>query len=65
MSAQPSSNTLPRIGHFIAGKPYAGTPSGSAPVYDPARGVVASEVDLASVADVDHAVRAAHAAFPA
>jgi malonate-semialdehyde dehydrogenase (acetylating)/methylmalonate-semialdehyde dehydrogenase len=65
MSAQPSSNTLPRIGHFIGGKPYAGTPSGSSPVYDPARGVVASEVDLASVADVDHAVRAAHAAFPA
>ncbi|MDR6936963.1 CoA-acylating methylmalonate-semialdehyde dehydrogenase [Luteibacter sp. 3190] len=65
MSAQPSSQTLPRIGHFIAGKPYAGSPSGSAPVYDPARGVPAAEVDLASVADVDAAVRAAHAAFPA
>src|SRR6201991_2363835 len=65
MSAQPSSNTLPRIGHFIAGKTYAGAPSGTAPVYDPARGVAASEVALASAADIDVAVRAAHKAFPA
>jgi len=65
MSAQPSVATFPRIGHFIAGKPYAGSPAGSAPVYDPARGVPSAEVDLASPADVDAAVRAAHAAFPA
>ncbi|MEX1829831.1 CoA-acylating methylmalonate-semialdehyde dehydrogenase [Luteibacter sp. CQ10] len=65
MSAQPSNDTLARIGHFVAGKPYAGSPSGSAPVYDPARGTVSAEVALASVADVDAAVRAAHAAFPA
>lgn len=65
MSAQPSASSLPRIGHFIDGKPYAGSPSGTAPVYDPARGTPAAEVDLASVADVDAAVRAAHAAFPA
>jgi malonate-semialdehyde dehydrogenase (acetylating)/methylmalonate-semialdehyde dehydrogenase len=65
MSAQPSTHTLPRISHFIAGKPYTGTPTGTAPVYDPARGVPAAEVDLASIADVDVAVRAAHAAFPA
>lgn len=65
MSAQPSASSLPHIGHFIDGKPYTGSPSGTAPVYDPARGVPAAEVDLASVADVDAAVRAAHAAFPA
>lgn len=65
MSAQPSTSPLPRIGHFIAGKPYAGSPTATAPVYDPARGVPAAEVGLASVADIDAAVRAAHAAFPA
>jgi malonate-semialdehyde dehydrogenase (acetylating) / methylmalonate-semialdehyde dehydrogenase len=65
MSAQPESSTLYRIGHFIAGKTYAGTPSGTAPVYNPASGRVAAEVDLASVADVDTAVKAANAAFRA
>ncbi|KJV36757.1 CoA-acylating methylmalonate-semialdehyde dehydrogenase [Luteibacter yeojuensis] len=65
MSAQPETSTLYRIGHFIAGKTYAGSPSGTAPVYNPASGRVAAEVDLASAGDVDAAVKAAHAAFRA
>lgn len=65
MSAQPSSPSLPRVSHFVAGKPFAGSPIGTSPVYNPAHGHVAAEVDLASVADIDAAVRAAHAAFPA
>jgi malonate-semialdehyde dehydrogenase (acetylating) / methylmalonate-semialdehyde dehydrogenase len=65
MSAQPENSTLYRIGHFIAGTAYAGSPSGTAPVYNPATGRVAAEVDLASIADVDAAVQAAHAAFRA
>ncbi|TCV95911.1 methylmalonate-semialdehyde dehydrogenase [acylating] [Luteibacter rhizovicinus] len=67
MSAQISerSATLPRIGHYIAGKPYAGSAARSAPVYDPARGEIAAEVALASADDVDVAVRAANEAFHA
>ncbi|QWT18824.1 CoA-acylating methylmalonate-semialdehyde dehydrogenase [Bacillus sp. NP157] len=63
MSAQPETHDLYRIGHHIGGKAYAGSPTGTAPVYNPASGRIAAEVDLASVADVDVAVQAAHAAF--
>jgi malonate-semialdehyde dehydrogenase (acetylating) / methylmalonate-semialdehyde dehydrogenase len=65
MSAQPENSSLYRIGHYIAGKPHAGSPTGTAPVYNPATGRVAAEVALASVADVDAAVQAAHTAFRA
>ncbi|HEY4092938.1 MAG TPA: CoA-acylating methylmalonate-semialdehyde dehydrogenase [Luteibacter sp.] len=65
MSAQPESSTLYRIGHFIAGATHAGSPAGTAPVYNPASGRVAAEVDLASAQDIDTAVQAAHAAFRA
>ncbi len=65
MSAQPSNPPLPRVVHRVAGQPYDGAPHGHAPVYDPAHGHVSAEVALASVADVDAGVRAAHAAFPA
>jgi malonate-semialdehyde dehydrogenase (acetylating)/methylmalonate-semialdehyde dehydrogenase len=53
-----------RISHWIGGARIAGTSGRSGPVYDPASGEVAREVDFASAAEVDDAVRAARAAFP-
>jgi malonate-semialdehyde dehydrogenase (acetylating) / methylmalonate-semialdehyde dehydrogenase len=51
------------IEHWIGGKPTSGTPSGTAPVWDPATGSQQAEVVLGSAADVDEAVRVAAAAF--
>jgi malonate-semialdehyde dehydrogenase (acetylating)/methylmalonate-semialdehyde dehydrogenase len=48
-----------RISHVIAGHPTPGTSGRTAPVYDPATGQVAAEVDLASVEEVDAAVAVA------
>ncbi|GMA91660.1 hypothetical protein GCM10025869_21890 [Homoserinibacter gongjuensis] len=53
------------LDHWVGGAVYHGGSSRTAPVYNPAKGVVQKEVRLASVADVDHAVQAAKAAFPA
>ena len=53
------------IGHFIGGKAQTGTASRSQPVTNPATGVVTGHVALANSADVDAAVAAAQAAFPA
>jgi malonate-semialdehyde dehydrogenase (acetylating)/methylmalonate-semialdehyde dehydrogenase len=53
------------LDHWVSGAAFAGTSDRTAPVYDPARGVVQREVRLASPADVDAAVAAAKAAFPA
>jgi malonate-semialdehyde dehydrogenase (acetylating)/methylmalonate-semialdehyde dehydrogenase len=53
------------LDHWVSGAAFAGASTRTAPVYDPARGVVQREVRLASVADVDTAVQAAVAAFPA
>ena len=54
-----------RIHHWIGGKTVAGTSGRSGPVYDPATGRLAREVDFASTEEVDAAVRAAAEAFPA
>jgi len=54
-----------RISHWIDGKVVESTSGNSAPVFDPATGEQTSAVDLASVAEVDTAVAAAKAAFPA
>ena len=51
------------ITHWIAGKPWDGTPERTGPVYNPATGEVASEVALAAVAEVDAAVESARKAF--
>ncbi len=48
-----------RISHFINGASQAGTSGRTAPVYNPATGAVAAQVDLASAAEVDEAVVAA------
>lgn len=57
--------SLPVINHFVAGQHYVGQSDRLGDVYDPALGSVQKHVRLASVADVDHAVKAAEAAFPA
>jgi len=51
--------------HFINGKPLDGTSDRYGDVFNPALGSVAARVPLASVAEVDAAVAAANAAFPA
>jgi len=53
------------VHHWINGRRVEGTSGRRGPIYDPARGTVAREVDFASVEEVDAAVAAARAAFPA
>jgi malonate-semialdehyde dehydrogenase (acetylating)/methylmalonate-semialdehyde dehydrogenase len=53
-----------RVTHWINGAPAPGTSGRSGPVYNPASGEVAREVDFASVEEVAAAVSAARAAFP-
>jgi malonate-semialdehyde dehydrogenase (acetylating)/methylmalonate-semialdehyde dehydrogenase len=57
--------SLTRITHWIGGERVAGRSGRSGPVYNPATGRQTGEVDFASVEEVDAAVRAAKAAFPA
>ncbi|MCU1584778.1 MAG: CoA-acylating methylmalonate-semialdehyde dehydrogenase [Microbacteriaceae bacterium] len=52
------------VNHWLNGVSFDGESTRTAPVYDPALGVVAREVRLATTSDVDAAVRAARAAFP-
>ena len=54
-----------RINHWIGGRLVEGTSGRHGDVYDPAAGRVAKHVDFASVDEVDAAVAAARAAFPA
>ena len=54
-----------RISHWIDGRVVASTSGNSAAVYDPATGEQTGAVDLATVDEVDAAVAAASAAFPA
>ncbi|HEX5451031.1 MAG TPA: CoA-acylating methylmalonate-semialdehyde dehydrogenase, partial [Candidatus Limnocylindrales bacterium] len=53
------------VQHWIGGRRVAGSSGRRGPVYDPATGRLAREVDFASVEEVDAAVAAAGAAFPA
>ncbi|NNH72908.1 CoA-acylating methylmalonate-semialdehyde dehydrogenase [Nocardia uniformis] len=53
------------IAHWLDGKPFAGTSESTAPVTNPATGVVTGQVTLANQADVRAVVNAAAAAFPA
>ncbi len=54
---------LRQLGHYIDGKAVAGSSGRSAPVYDPALGVAATEVALASAAETRQAIASARAAF--
>ncbi len=62
----PAEHTgLAGIGHWIGGKIDGLSSPRSSQVYNPATGQVTGSVALAGAADVDSAVRAAKAAFPA
>ncbi len=63
LTATPSSTA--EIGHFIAGQAVASRSGRRQPVYNPATGAVARQVALASADEVNAAVAAAQAAFPA
>ncbi len=52
------------VHHWIGGRRVPGTSGRAGPVYNPATGALAREVDLASAGEVDAAVAAAHAAYP-
>ena len=56
---------LRSINHWIGGKPYPSTNGRSAVVWNPATGEPQALVDLASIAEVDHAVAVAKQAFTA
>src|ERR1700743_2595834 len=65
MAAQPNTQIpTTAIGHYIDGRMQAGA-GHSAPSYNPATGAVIGAVSLASAREVDQAVKAAEAAFPA
>jgi malonate-semialdehyde dehydrogenase (acetylating)/methylmalonate-semialdehyde dehydrogenase len=53
------------LDHWLNGAAFSGESTRTAPVYNPATGAVQREVRLASTTDVDTAVQAAKAAFPA
>lgn len=57
--------TNQEIGHYINGESYPGDRSRQQKVYNPATGEVSGQVLLAPVNDVNEAVAAAKAAFPA
>ncbi|WP_170337392.1 CoA-acylating methylmalonate-semialdehyde dehydrogenase, partial [Ruegeria arenilitoris] len=57
--------TTTDIGHYINGEVFAGARSNTQDVFNPATGELTGKVDLASAQDVDRAVAAAKAAFPA
>jgi malonate-semialdehyde dehydrogenase (acetylating)/methylmalonate-semialdehyde dehydrogenase len=53
------------INHWISGARYAGQSGRSGPVFNPATGEQSGAVDFATAEEVDRAVQAARAAFPA
>ena len=57
--------SIPTIGHFIGGNPMASRSERLSDVYNPATGAVTAKVALATAAELNAAVAAAHAAFPA
>ena len=54
-----------RIGHYVAGRRIDGTSGRDSEVFNPATGAVTGRVALADAREVDVAVQAAKAAFPA
>ena len=56
---------IPTIAHWLDGKRFIGTSGSTAPVTNPATGVVTGQVALASVEDSRAGIDAAAAAFPA
>jgi malonate-semialdehyde dehydrogenase (acetylating)/methylmalonate-semialdehyde dehydrogenase len=60
-----SPNAITEIGHYVGGVRVAGTSGRRGEVFDPATGAQTGRVAFASVDEVDNAVAAATAAFPA
>src|SRR3954453_2814719 len=60
-----ATTSLPAIGHWIGGTAVAGASGRRGPVFNPATGAQEKWVDLASTDELDAAVAAARAAFPA
>jgi malonate-semialdehyde dehydrogenase (acetylating)/methylmalonate-semialdehyde dehydrogenase len=60
-----AAQEIERISHWIGGRAVAGRSGRSGPVYNPALGRQSGAVDFASVEEIDAAVQAATAAFPA
>ena len=58
-------SNLPTIGYFINGKRVAATSTRNGEVTNPATGAVTKKVSFANAKDIDTAVQAAKAAFPA
>ena len=65
MGAPEAFTATAEVGHFIAGRAVPGTGGRRQAVYNPATGAVARQVALGSAEDVNAAVAAAKAAFPA
>jgi malonate-semialdehyde dehydrogenase (acetylating)/methylmalonate-semialdehyde dehydrogenase len=61
----PSPDAPARLSHWIGGRAVPGEGSRSGDVFDPSAGTCVRQVPFASAADVNAAVRAAAAAFPA
>ncbi|MDZ5636491.1 CoA-acylating methylmalonate-semialdehyde dehydrogenase [Janthinobacterium sp. GMG1] len=57
--------TTQQIGHFIGGNPMAWRSERTSDVFNPATGAVTAKVALATPSELNAAVAAAHAAFPA
>jgi malonate-semialdehyde dehydrogenase (acetylating)/methylmalonate-semialdehyde dehydrogenase len=62
--AESAGADLERVNHWIGGRRVAGRSGRFGPVFNPATGEVARQVDFASVEEVNAAVRAAREAFP-
>ena len=54
----------PVVNHWVDGAEYPSSSGRTAPVYDPAQGIVTKQVALADQAEIDSAVASAKAAFP-
>jgi malonate-semialdehyde dehydrogenase (acetylating)/methylmalonate-semialdehyde dehydrogenase len=65
LPATPAFTDSAEVAHFIAGKPTRGTGERTQAVFNPALGTEARRLRLGERADVDAAVAAAQAAFPA
>jgi malonate-semialdehyde dehydrogenase (acetylating)/methylmalonate-semialdehyde dehydrogenase len=59
------SDALPVVNHWIGGEELVSTSGRTAPVFDPALGEQSKSVALANQSEIDAAVAAAKAAFPA
>ena len=65
LPATPAYTDSAEVAHFIGGQPTAGQGTRTQPVFNPALGTEARQLRLAAREDVDAAVAAAQAAFPA